>query len=286
MQDEIKSGFVETITDQAIKLKASEIKLDAYRRTIDDRQEELQAARAALAAAGQEVLAQRHMFEDEIAHQMTIMHDADIKSEQLALSIKQMDQKMEAAASAVETTENQLDDQVRVVTGKIHYSTTSKQKAELHFEQQNRALQSREAKLDALRAQLEQMKVQKFTIRDEVREQMSGKVLEESMRAQEAHMNHQGLERTLQSLRTELQQTQDEIETTKTQVHQRRRGLRDELRSVPLSFHTSTSTACAVLFSTKLRTFAVKPRLLQKRLSASRRWCASQHKLPRAKSEN
>ena len=60
-QDAIKSGFVEEITDHAIKLKASEIKLEAVRRAMVDREDELESMRAALEDAGQEVLAQRHV---------------------------------------------------------------------------------------------------------------------------------------------------------------------------------------------------------------------------------
>ena len=55
---------------------------------------------------------------------------------------------------------------------------------------------------------------------------MSGKVLAESMRAQEALIKHQGLERSLQTLKLELSGTQDAIERTKANALRRRRALR------------------------------------------------------------
>jgi hypothetical protein len=197
---------------------------------VAERQRELEAAGAELSPAEREVLAQRRVFEDDLAEQMAAKREAESKEAQMAALLETGNEEVEATTVGADAAAQELMEHVDGLTRELLAATQQKKQAELRLEQSQRALDAQESRREAVNGQIAELKAQMFHLRDEVKEEMAAKVLAESMRTQDATINHQGLARSIETMQLELKQTKEQIELARDGMRQIRRERRDELR--------------------------------------------------------
>ena len=232
---EIKSGLAEQLAEHTMSTTAAEIKHDTMQRTLDSKQQELLAATEAQQAREAELLEHRLRAEGEIA-------EADEAAQQMKLRCDKASSELGAVRAElqrVESEEHSVDSQrqaeLKQLEDQLHDRSLARRAAEQQVEQRKRALHSVETNMDSARESLAAEKQSLFKLKEEVKEEMLAQVLQETLKAQEAFMNHEHVERALASMRAELEATQQTTESLRQEMLQHRHDMREQLRDATVA---------------------------------------------------
>jgi chromosome segregation ATPase len=214
----MQSGFVEQLAEHTMQETAAGIKYDTMRRTLEAREQELLTALGEQKAREVELVEQRERAEEEIVTR--------------AESAKQMKSRRDEAASTLQAAESELDqyvgedkqsdatvqERLKQLGDRLHESSLARRAAEAELEQRERALQNLQTKTEGARDSLTQEKQQLFRLKVDTKEEMLSQVLEETMKAQEAFLNKEQVDRALNSMRAELTDTQATTESLRREM--------------------------------------------------------------------
>ena len=231
---EMHSGLVEQMAEHTMHETAAGIKHDTMRRTLEAREKDLFNALGEQKAREVELVEQRERAEEEIIARVKAAKDMLSRRDDVAQALQASQVELDQLRTSDQQFEAKLQEKMKHLGERLQGSTLARRAAELELEQRERGLQNVQTKTDGARDTLAQEKQQLLKLKVDTKEQMLGQVLEETMKAQEAFMNKEQVDRALRSMRAELATTQAATETQR----------RDMLQYVPsLSFWVAVPEA-------------------------------------------
>lgn len=217
---EMHSGLVEQMAEHTLHESAAEIEHDTMRRTLEARENDLFAALAEQREREVELVEQRERAEEEMATKAKAAKDMIKRRDEIAQALKASQSELDQLRTDDQQFEATLQEQAKDLGNRLQNSTLARRAAELELEQRERALHNLQTETDGARDTLTQEKQHLFTLRVDTKEQMLSEVLEETMKAQEAFMNKEQVDRALKSMRAELATTQATTESLRREMLQ------------------------------------------------------------------
>jgi chromosome segregation ATPase len=208
------------MAEHTIHETAAGIEHDTMRRTLETREKQLFAALAEQREREVELVEQRELAEEEIARKVKAAKDMISRRDEIAQALVASQAELDQLRADDQEFEATLQERVKDLGNKLQDSTLARRTAELELEQRERALHNLQTETDGARDTLAQEKQQLFTLRVDTKEQMLSEVLEETMKAQEAFMNKEQVDRALKSMRAELATTQAATESRRREMYQ------------------------------------------------------------------
>lgn len=217
---EMHSGLVEQLAEHTMRETAAGIKHDTMRRTLAAKQRELFTALGEQKEREVELIEEREKAAEEIVAKVQAAKDMLIRRDEAAQALAASQSELDRSMAGDQESGAISQERLKRLEDRLNESVATRRAAELELEQRERALENLQTKTDGARDKLAQEKHQLFRLKVDTKEEMLGQVLEETMKAQEAFMNKEQVDRALKSMRAELASTQASTETLRREMLQ------------------------------------------------------------------